>query len=226
MNSVQRFLLGLVVAISFGGVVAQVRAADTMQLEKSFVLDKRGDGQVTISYRLSASQWTGWKQQYGDRPDMLWRDIKQQLANMALGDFDLKKDEIARSATVRISFRGGPRLRSDGTSEIGVPKEMKKISESGREWIFNAVSQENSYAPIVNQTIHVTLPAEARNAHLSQPNTAFQALVYEIPESGGRGVGLILGGLFALMFGAVLAVVSLLPGKTPASAGSPKPSGA
>jgi hypothetical protein len=226
MNSVQRFLLGLLVALGVGGTVANTRAADTMQLEKSFVLDKRGDGQVTVSYRLSASQWTGWKQQYGDRPDMLWRDTKQQLANMALGDFDLKKDEIARTATVRVSFRGGPRLRSDGTSEIGIPKDMKKISESGREWIFNAVSQENSYAPIVNQTIHFTLPAEARNAHISQPGTAFQALVYEIPEKGGRGIGLLLGGLFALMFGAVLAAVSFLPGKTAASGGAPKPSGA
>jgi hypothetical protein len=214
MNTVQRFLLGLFVAAGF--CVAGARAADTMQLEKSFVLDKLGDGQVTITYHLSASQWTGWRQQYGDRPDMLWRDIKQQLANMALGDFDLKKDDIARSATLKISFRGGPRLRSDGTSEIGVPKDMKKISESGREWIFNAVSQENSYAPIVNQTIRVTLPAEARNARLNQPGTEFQTLVYEIPEAG-RGHGLLFCGLGALIIGLVLGAAGFLPGKNAAA---------
>ena len=217
MNSLQRFLFGLVVAAGFCFAVLGAHAADTMQIDKSFVLDKHGDGQLTVTFHLSASQWTVWKQQYGDRPDMLWRDMKQQLANMELGDFDLKKDELARSATMRISFRGGPRLRSDGGSEIGVPKDMKKISDSGREWIFNAVSQENSYAPIVNQTIHVTLPAEARNARLNQPGTAFQALVYDIPAATGGGKALLFTGLGALVIGLVLGAAGFLPGKKSAT---------
>jgi len=205
MNSVLRFLFGLLVAAGFCAAIASVRAADTMQIAKSFVLDKLGDGQVTVTFHLSASQWTVWKQQYGDRPDVLWRDMKQELANMALGGFDLKKDDIERSATMKISFRGGPGLRSDGAREIEVPKDMKKISESGREWIFNAVSQANSYAPIINQTIRVTLPAEARNARLNQPGTAFQALVYEIPEAG-RGKGMLYVGMGALVIGLALGV--------------------
>jgi hypothetical protein len=216
MNSVQRFLLVLVVAVGSGVTVASTRAADTMQIDKAFLLDKLGNGNVTVTYRLSASQWTVWKQRYGDRPDMLWRDVRQELANMALGDFDLKKDEVERTATVRLSFRGGPRLRSDGSSEIGVPKEMKKISDSGREWIFNAVAQENSYAPIVNQTIRVTLPVEARNARLDQPGSAFQALVYEIPEVG-RSKGLLVAGIFVLIFGLVLGGAGFLPGKPSAT---------
>ena len=217
MNSLQRFLVGLVVAAGFCAAVPGAHAADTMQIDKSFVFDKRGDGQVTVTYRLSASQWTLWKQRYGDRPDMLWRDLKQELANMALSDFDLKKDDIERSATVKISFRGGPRLRSDGASEIGVPKDMKKISDSGREWIFSAVSQENSYAPIINQTIRVTLPGEARNARLSQPGTAFQALVYEIPAATGGGKALLFTGLGALVIGLVLGAAGFLPGKKSAA---------
>jgi hypothetical protein len=218
MNSLRRYLLVLFVAVGFGVAAPGARAADTVQIDKAFVLDKLGDGKVTVSYRLSASQWTGWKQRVGDRPDMLWRDMKQELANMALGDFDLKKDEVERTATVKLSFRGGPRLRSDGSSEIGVPKDMKKISDSGREWIFNAVSQENSYSPIVNQTIHVTLPPEARNARIDQPGTAFQALVYEIPEVG-RSKGLLYAGLFVLLVGLVLGGAGFMPGK-PAATGA------
>ena len=212
MNSVQRFLLALFLAAGFCVAGASARAADTMQIEKSFVLDKLGDGQVTVTFHLSASQWTVWKQQYGDRPDVLWRDMKQELANMALGEFDLKKDDVERSATMKISFRGGPSLRSDGAREIEVPKEMKKISESGQEWIFNAVSQENSYAPILNQTIRVTLPPEARNARLNQPGTAFQTLVYEIPEAS-RGKGMLYVGILVLVIGLVLGVAGFLPGK-------------
>jgi hypothetical protein len=217
MNSFQRFLLGLLVVAGFCVAVARARAADTMQFERSFVLDKRGDGQVTDMVHFPAKRWAVWKQQYGDRPDMLWRDKKQQLASMALVDFDLKKNEIERTATMKISFRGGPRLRSDGASEIGVPKDMKKISDSGREWIFSAVAQDNSYDPtIVNETIRVTLPAEARNARLDQPGTAFQALVYEIPGAG-RGKGMLYVGIGALLIGLVLGVAGFLPGKSSAA---------
>lgn len=224
MNSFRRFLLGMLVVAGCCVAAPGARAADTMQIDKSFVFDKLGDGQVTIKYHLSASQWTVWKQQYGDRPDMLWRDLKQELANMALSDFDLKKDDVERSATVKISFRGGPRLRSDGASEIGVPKEMKKISEIGREWIFNAVSQENSYSPIIDQTIHVNLPPEVRNARLEQPGTAFQVLVYEIPAAG-RSKGMLFGGLGLLVIGLGLGAVGFLTGKSPAASGTVKPAG-
>jgi len=213
MNSVQRFFSGLLVAAGFGVAVASVRAAETMQFDRAFVIDKLGDGQVTDTVHYSAKRWSFWKQQYGDRPDMLWRDMKQQLASMALVDFDLKKNDVERTATMKISFRGGPRLRSDGASEIGVPKEMKKISDSGREWIFSAVAQDNSFEPtMVNETIRVTLPAEARNARLEQPGTAFQALVYEIPEPG-RGKGMLYLGLSALIIGLALGAAGFLTGK-------------
>jgi len=217
MNTVQRFLLGLLVAASFGGMVASTRAAETIQYDRTFVLNQLGDGQVTDTVHFSAKEWTVWRQQYGDRPDILWRDKKQELASMALVDFDLKKNDIERSATMKISFRGGPRLRTDGASEIGVPKDMKKISDSGREWIFSAVSAGNSYEPmIINQTIRVTLPAEARNARIDQPGTSFQALVYEIPEVG-RGKGTLFVGIIALVIGLVLGGAGFLPGKPPAT---------
>jgi hypothetical protein len=217
MNSLQRFLFGLLVAAGCCVAATAVRAADTRQVDTSIVVDKLGDGQLTVTFHLSASQWTGWKQQYGDRPDMLWRDMKQQFANMALGEFDLKKDDVGRSATVKISFRGGPGLRSDGAREIEVPKEMKKISQTGQDWIFNAVSQENSYSPIIDQTIRINLPPEARNAHLDQPGTAFQALVYEIPEASSRGKGLLFGGLGLLVIGLALGAAGFLKGRSPAA---------
>jgi hypothetical protein len=217
MNSFQRIFLRSILAAGFGLAAPGARGADTLQTETSIVVDKLGDGQLTVTFHLSASQWTIWKQQYGDRPDVLWRDLKQQFANMALGDFDLKKNDIERTATARISLRGGTRLRSDGAREIEVPKDMKKISDSGREWIFNAVSQENQYAPILNQTIRVTLPAEATNVRLNQPGTAFQALVYEIPEAGGSGRMLLVGGTGALIIGLGLGVAGFLPEKNSAA---------
>jgi hypothetical protein len=172
---------------------------------------------MTITFRLSASQWTIWKQQYGDRPDVLWRDLKQQFAALALGSFSLEKNEVERTATAKIAVRGGTQLRSDGGQEIEIPKEMKKISDSGREWIFTSVSQEGYGAPILTTTIRVRLPAEAANIRFNQPGTAFQALVYDIPQKGGGG-GMLYAGIGALVVGLVLGVVGFLPGKKAAAA--------
>lgn len=217
MNSLQRFFRGVLLAAGLVLLIAGTRAADTLQTDTSIIVDRLGDGQLTMTFHLSASQWTVWKQQYGDRPDVLWRDLKQQFANMALVDFDLKKNDIERSATAQISLRGGTRLRSDGAREIEVPKDMKKISDNGREWIFNAVSQENQYAPILNQTIRLTLPPEATNVRLNQPGTAFQTLVYEIPETGSGGKMMLVGGIGALVIGLALGVAGFLTGKTAAT---------
>ena len=62
----------------------------------------------------------------------------------------------------------------------------------------------------------MTLPAEARNARLSQPGTAFQALVYEIPEAGRRK-GVLYVGVGALVIGLVLGAAGFLPGKKSAA---------
>jgi hypothetical protein len=216
MHSALRLSVVVLLALFAFGLSA--RGADTLQIETAMVIDSLGDGEVTITFRLSASQWTVWKQQYGDRPDVLWRDLRHQFASMEIADFNLAKNDIERSATAKFAVRGGTRLRSDGSQEIELPKDMRKISESGREWIFNSVAQENPYAPILNQTIRVTLPAEAVGVRLNQPGTSFQALVYEIPQPGGGGGALLYGGVAALVAGLALGVAGFLPGKKPLTA--------
>lgn len=187
-------------------------ASDTIQQDIVMDIDRLGDGAVTLTFRLSASQWTTWKQQYGDRPDVLWRDLRQQFATMSLGTFSLEKNDVDRAATAKFTMRGGTKLRRDGSQEIEIPKEMNKVSDNGGEWIFNSVVQEGYGSPILTQTIRLRLPAEAVNVRLNQPGTAFQSLVYEIPDVG-QGKGMLFGGIGALVVGLVLGVVGFLPGR-------------
>jgi hypothetical protein len=211
--------LGLMAfAVALLSTTPALRAAsDTVQQDIVMEIDRLGDGAITLTFRLSASQWTIWKQQYGDRPDVLWRDLRQQFATMSLGTFSLEKNDLERSATAKLTMRGGTKLRRDGSQEIEIPKEMNKVSDNGGEWIFNSVIQEGYGSPILTQTIRLRLPAEAVNVRLNQPGTAFQSLVYEIPPVG-QGKGMLFGGIGALVVGMVLGVVAFIPGKGGAAA--------
>ena len=47
---------------------------------------------MKVIFHLSASRWAAWRQEYGDHPDVLWRDLKQKFAKAALDKFDLQEE--------------------------------------------------------------------------------------------------------------------------------------
>ena len=184
--------------------------AETINTDVVAGVDPYGDGSMKMTFHLSASQWANWKQQYGDHPDVLWRDLKQKFAKYALVKFDLQKDEVERTATADIEARAFTRVRGDGARGIEIPKEFRLISNSGREWVFDFTSQQSPYAPILAQMSRVILPAEATNAHIEEPGTGFQQLVYQMPDNSAGNVLLLGVALFAMGGGVVLVILGLL----------------
>jgi hypothetical protein len=189
------------------------RAADTINIDSIVNIDRFGDGSIKLTFHLSASQWAIWRQQYGDHPDVLWRDLKQMFARFALDKFDLKKNDVERTADVNISARACTQIRGDGTREIEIPKDFRFVSNNGREWIFSLTSQQSPYSPILSQTSRLILPEDARNPHLDQPGTGSEQLVYEIAGTPDYSRIVLWLGIFALagslLFG-ILAVIFLL----------------
>jgi hypothetical protein len=188
------FFLALAVLFS----TISTRAADTINMDSVVKVDRFGDGSMKITFHLSASQWAIWRQQYGDHPDVLWRDLKQMFAKYALDKFDLQKNDVDRTAVVNISARAFTHVRGDGTRGVEIPKDFRFVSNNAHEWIFSLTSQQSPYSPILTQTIRLVLPDEATNARIDQPGTGSEQLVYEMPENSGY-TKIILGlGLFAL----------------------------
>jgi hypothetical protein len=187
-----------------------VSSAETINTDVVASVDPYGDGSMKMTFHLSASQWANWKQQYGDHPDVLWRDLKQKFAKYALVKFDLQKDEVERTATADIEARAFTRVRGDGARGIEVPKEFRFISNNGREWVFDFTSQQSPYAPILAQMSRVILPAEATNAHLEEPGAGFQQIVYQMPDNSGGNFLLLGGALFAMGGGVVLVILGVL----------------
>jgi len=185
-------------------------ATETINTDVVASLDPYGDGSMKMTFHLSASQWAIWKQQYGDHPDVLWRDLKQKFAKYALEKFDIQKNEVERTATADIEARAFTRVRGDGTRGIEIPKEFRLVSNSGREWVFDFTTQESPYSPILAQMSRVILPADATNAHIEQPGTGFQQLVYQMPDNSAGNILFLWTGISAMAGGVILWILGLM----------------
>jgi hypothetical protein len=186
------------------------KATETINTDVVANLDPYGDGSMKMTFHLSASQWAFWKQQYGDHPDVLWRDLKQKFAKYALEKFDLQKNEVERTATADIEARAFTHVRGDGARGIEIPKEFRLVSNNGHEWVFDFTTQESPYSPILAQMSRVILPADATNAHIERPGTGFQQLVYQMPDNSAGNPLFLWAGISAIAGGVVLGILGLV----------------
>src|SRR6202035_2339789 len=184
-------------------------AADTINMDVVARVDPYGDGSMKVTFHLSASQWATWRQQYGDHPDVLWRDFKQKFAKAALDKFDLQRNDVDRTATANIEARALTSVRGDGSRGIEMLKDFRLVSNTSQEWIFEATSQASPEAPILAQTFRVFLPPQAINAHLDSPGNSSQQLVYHMPESSGSNMVLLWAGILAAGVGILLGIFGL-----------------
>jgi hypothetical protein len=199
-------------------------SADTVNTDVVAHVNTYGDGKITLTFHLSASQWETWREQYGDHPDLLWRDLKQRFAKYALDKFDLQRNDIDRTAVANIDARAFATTLGNGTRAIEVEKEARFVSNSGSDWIFESVAQASPYSPIVTETTRVILPSVATNVHVENAGAGPQELVYQMPE-GGQDNGLLFWlGIAAIVVGVLLGLVGILLPKQQSSPASSVPS--
>jgi hypothetical protein len=211
-----RLLLALVSFL--GSAVALDGQEASRTLDRTYQFDERGNAKIEFSFQLSAAQWARWKDQYGDHPDLVLRNVKYELAAAVIDDFGLDKDEIHRHAVAKINARSLARYRGNGQFEIEVPKNMKLVAGSGLEWVFTNSALEDG--GIVNITDRAKLPANARNAHLTTGDD-FDRLVYSLDVSSSRPKTLLYLGILLLLAAVGLGGASM---RTPQKSAAPPPS--
>jgi len=187
-------------------------ATDTVNQDAVIRVDPYGDGSMKVIFHLSASRWAAWRQEYGDHPDVLWRDLKQKFAKAALDKFDLQRNDVDRTATADIEARALTSVRGDGSRGIEMLKDFRLVSNTPLEWVFEATSQASPEAPILAQTFRIILPPQAINARVDSPGTADQQLVYQMPEGATSNGFLLWGGILAMGVGILLGVFGLVSG--------------
>ncbi len=196
---------GLVAAALFfsAGVVCGQEASRT--LERIYKIDERGNAEIEFHFQLNASQWAEWKDEYGDHPDMMLRNVKYQLAAAVIDDFSLEKDDVHRSAVAKIKARCLAIYHGNGQFTLQVPKNMKLVTGSGTEWVFTSSSLENG--GLVNITDRAKLPANAQNVHLISGND-YDQLAYSLEVTSSRSKALLAIGIMFLVAAAVLGALS------------------
>jgi len=185
-------------------------ATDTVNQDAVIRVDPFGDASMKVIFHLSASRWETWRQQYGDHPDVLWRDLKQKFAKAALDKLDLQRNDIDRTATADIEARALTTVRDDGSRAIDMSKEFRLVSNTPLEWVFESASQASPDAPILAQTFRIILPPQAMNARIDSPGTAAQQLVYQMPESAANNSLLLWAGILAMGLGILLGILGLV----------------
>jgi hypothetical protein len=219
----KRKLLFAMLFLSLAALHRVVLAADTINTDVIAKVDPYGDGTITLTFRLSAAQWENWREQYGDHPDLLWRDLKQRFAKYALDKFDLKRDDIDRTATANLGARAITTVRGDGSRAIEMAKDAKFVSGSGSEWIFESVAQASPYSAIATETTRIMLPPEAMNAHVETIGSEPQQLVYQLPESNSNNAYFLCAGVLAIAGGVIFGIVGLIFSMRPTRLPPPLP---
>ena len=185
-----------------------------LAVDRTYDIDERGDAKIELSFQLSAKQWAQWKDQFGDHPDLLLRNVKYEMAAAVIDDFSLDKDEVHRNASAKIKARALARYRGDGQFEIQVPKTMKLVAGSGREWAFT--QSQFGQGGLINITERAKLPANAQNAHLTTGND-YDQLAYSLDVSPSRPKTLLyLGILFLVAAAGVGALAFRAPSRAKA----------
>ncbi len=214
---VRVFLIGL---LSLGAANLLLAQEASRTIERIYKLDERGDAQIEFDFQLDASQWAQWKDQYGDHPDIMLRNVKYQLAAAVIDDFALEKDDVHRRAVSKIKARCLAKYQGNGQFALQVPKNMKLVAGSGTDWAFTSSTLENG--GIVNITDRAKLPARAQNVHVSTGND-YDQLVYSLDLAPARPKALLFLGALLLIAAAVLGALSLRAGAGSPSRATPPP---
>ena len=184
---------------------AQQTESVSRTINQVFKIDERGDAAVEVSFQYSASQWANWKEQMGNRPDIILRDMRYSMATAVLENFTMEKDDVNRKAAGKLNARAVARYRNAGEFVIDVPKEMKLVTGANTDWIFSMTNGLNG--EIVSQTLHAILPAKARNVHFGSGGD-FDAITYTLDLPDSHPKGWLQAGLALVGSGAALGLVS------------------
>ena len=168
--------------------------------------DVSADGAVNVSFQMTfdAAPWRQWKTMVGDEPARLRAMMRHRFAAMTIENFKLDRDDLNRVASLSMRSPVGPQLRDDGTFQVPVDGYYRLVNNAGRVWYF---SGNNPQAAYTLNNVKVTLPANAVNVSLTNPNNADQALVFSLtpPPSASRGYALAGGALLLIGLGLLAA---------------------
>ncbi len=167
------------------------------------------DGSVDLAFQMEfdASAWRQWKAMVGDEPARLRAMMRHQFAALTLENFKLERDDMNRVAKMSLHSPAGPELRDDGSFQVPVDGYFRLVNGSGRTWFFSGNNPRGGNAL---NNVKVTLPANALNAYVANPNHADQALVFALAPAPSPARWFYGGGAVVTLLGLAVALTGAL----------------
>jgi hypothetical protein len=190
--------------------LVQAQDFPTQTIETTYTFDERGDAVVEEKTQMGAAGWMEWREQFGDHPDLVLRNLRYQMAGAVLEDYSLNKDDVQRRYVAKVKARALARYRSHGDFAIDVPKNLNLVTGAGADWFFTYSAPVNGV--LFNQTLKAKLPAVATKAAFA-PGGDFNLLTYSIDLTPAKPKGWLIGGIVLLALGVILALCSAFVGK-------------
>lgn len=166
-------------------------------------IDAVGNGEITITLKMNAKEWAGWKRQYGANPSLFKRDVCKMFTQYELTDFELDQDEMDREARVTIRAKGLSTYEGRGRHEVELGKGGMAKGElvDGEYRVTYTEPQGPNTVSLVDQ--RVQLPPGAHGAEVATNASGVPVLRYQLAPAGaglpwlwiGTGLAVAAAGL-------------------------------
>jgi hypothetical protein len=201
-------ILGALVALGLSSPeTAHAQSANVMQQDMDVTIDAVGNAEATLKFVLPAMQWQVWKQNYGQNPSLLKRDMQHRFSAMVLRDFAVENDDMNRTATLKLKADADAEYRGNGEWEVELEKGARSARLTDTLWQFTKTSTEGGI--VTQQTFRLKLPDGARGSVEATNDFGTPVLRYQI--GGGRRMPMLL---IAAVVVAVAGLIVLVAGLT------------
>jgi len=168
-----------------------------IQQDIEIVVDRLGNADLSARFTLPAAQWQLWKQAYGENESLLKRDFQHQYSAVVLKDFKLERDDMNRTATLRMKGEANAEYRGNGQWEVELEKGLRSTKVSDTEWHFTRTSTESG--AVLQQNFVLKLPDGARGTAEATSELGVPVLKYELKPQARSPLLPVLGGVLALL---------------------------
>ncbi|PCE62977.1 hypothetical protein B7P33_17020 [Sediminicola luteus] len=163
-------------------------------------IDGLGNADLNMSMKMNAQQWQVWNNNFGNNPAALKREVERGMPGYFLSDFNLEKDDMARSFNFKLKAYGVCKIDKRGKWSLDTDEKDAHLTElSPTKYML--VSNPEEFGGQLQQTFVINFPDKASDIKVdtdSFGNTLF-SFTMDPPTSGFHY--LRYGGIVLLLIG-------------------------
>ena len=192
------FAIGISLSIQSGAQEKLPGLKQTIDL----TIDDLGNADVTVSMKLNAQQWDGYKRGMGGNTASLKRTIEKSMPKYYLTNFKVEEDEMDRTFRLKFKALGLVNINKNEKWEAKLDTkdpDVTKLTE--RDFLMTSNMYDGGL--LIEQTQKIHLPEGAKDGKLEKDSFGKAILTYS--TSGGFMARLpLISGIILVIAGLVL----------------------